>query len=98
MQRQVVTSRKRSVTLATFERFMPSVLSHMPSQLIRPGKFPGTTPPWALIGLLSSVCPEVGLQVRTFGVDLATTRKDTAMHFLRSALKGLPRPATGLMR
>ena len=54
----------------------------MPGQLIRPGKLPQATLPRALVGLLPSVGPLVGLEVGALGVDLATTLKVTDVGLL----------------
>ena len=64
----------------TLERLDPSVLAHVPSQLIRPSKFPTAAIPVALVRFLASVRPLVCLKMRALGVDLAAAGVSAAMH------------------
>ena len=52
------------------ERPVPSVLPHVPGQLVRPGKPPAAPFPAAYVGFLARVRPLVGLQVARFGICL----------------------------
>ena len=72
VQAQVVTASKSSVTQMTFEGFAAGVFAVMSGELVRSGKLPVTSLPAAEVGLLSSVGPLVGLEVRALGVNLQT--------------------------
>jgi hypothetical protein len=65
--------------VATLEGFVSRVFPYMPGQLVRSGKLPRAPRPGALVGLLSRVGPQVGLQVGALGVDLPAAGEFTAM-------------------
>ena len=58
------------MTEMTLERFVPRVFPEVPGQLVRPAELPAAVLPPADVGLLSSVSPQVSLQVGALGVDL----------------------------
>jgi hypothetical protein len=70
VQAQVITASKSSVTQMTFEGFAARVFAMMSGELVRSGELPVTSLPAAQVGLLPSVGPLVGLEVRALGVNL----------------------------
>ena len=70
VQGQVVTSGEWSWAQVALEWFLTSVFSIVPGQLIRSGKFPAATFPWAGVGFLTCVSPFVSFQMRALGVNL----------------------------
>jgi len=59
VQRQMVGPRETSLAVATLEWFGASVLAVMAGQLIRPGKAPATTDPFAFVRFFAGMRPEV---------------------------------------
>ena len=58
------------MTEMTLERFVARVFPEVSGQLVRPAELPATVLPPADVGLLSSVSPQVGLQVGALRVNL----------------------------
>jgi len=81
MKGQVITSRERSCTKLTFERFLSCMFSVMSCQLIGPCELPLAALPRALVRFLTGVGPLVSLQVRALGVYFVTILKITLVNF-----------------
>lgn len=63
MKGEVIRPGKGTLAVRTLERLDASVLAVVTGQLVRTGKLPGTSLPGTLVWLLSSVGPQVSLQV-----------------------------------
>ena len=70
---QVVRPGEGPVAHLALERPVARVLPVVPRQLVGSGEFPSAILPGALVGLLARVRPEVGLEVRRFGVGLGAS-------------------------
>lgn len=81
VQGEVVRPAELARTQMTFEWFLACVFAVVPGQLIGASKLPSTARPRALVRLLPSVRPFVGLQVRALGVDLVTGREVALVDF-----------------
>jgi len=73
---------KGSLTMRALEGLDASVLPHVPSQLVRPGKLPAAALPVALVGLLPRVGPLVRLEVGALRVHFAAARVAAAVNSL----------------
>ena len=70
MKRKVIGAGEGSIAHLALERPVSSVFSVVTSELIRSSEFPSAILPGTLVRFLSSVRPQVGLQVRGFCIGL----------------------------
>lgn len=91
----MVRAREAAFAVSTLEGFDARVLAVVACELVRACKLPCAAVPRALVWLLTSVGPPVGLQVGAFGVNFIAALKLTAMDASPLGIRGFgpPRPS-----